>query len=172
MARRPKIREIDTRLGKHKIEAGKVITFPKGLIGFEDQRAFTLLQIREESPFLILQSMLKPDLGLLVGDPYIFMPEYSVRIGDAEQALLQVQSADQIAVLVTVTIPHGHPDQTSLNLTGPILINHDARIGVQVPQADIDPPRLMLRLLNKQDNEPEGDAPKVDPPKNVDDANK
>ena len=109
--------------------------------------------------------MTNPDLGLLVGDPYIFMPEYSVRIGNAEQALLQVQSAEQVAVLVTVSIPHGHPNQTALNLTGPILINHDARIGIQVPQSDIDPPRLMLRLLNKQntadtsaDNASKGDA--------------
>ena len=153
MARRAKIVETDTRLGRQSIDASKIIMFPKGLIGVEDQHEFTLLKIRDDSPFLILQSMNKPEFGLLVGDPYIFLPEYTIRIGDAEQALLKVQRAEQLAVLVTVSIPHGNPNQTSLNLTGPILINHTARIGLQVPQADVDPPRLMLRLLNNRPDE-------------------
>ena len=38
------------------------------------------------------------------------------------------------AVLVTVSIPAGAPEQAALNLTGPIVINYEARVGLQVPQ--------------------------------------
>lgn len=146
MARRTEIVEAQTRLGRQRIDMDKVITFPKGLVGFEEQREFTLLQIREDAPFLVLQSLQDPNLGLLVGDPYTFLPEYRIKIGDAEQNMLQVKTAGELAVLVTVSIPPGHPERTALNLTGPILINHEARIGLQAPQADVNPPRVLLRL--------------------------
>lgn len=149
MARRSEIVEIDTRLGKRMIDTDKVITFPRGLMGFEEQHEFILLQIRDDALFLVLQSLQDPNLGLLVGDPYTFLPEYRIKLGDAEQAMLQVQDAKEVTVLVTVSIPPGHPESTALNLTGPILINHEARIGLQVPQAEVNPPRVLLRLCSK-----------------------
>ncbi len=140
---------VQTRLGLQEIDAEKILFFPRGLIGFEDLRKFTLLQLREGAPFLILQSLERPDLGLLVGDPYTFLPDYHIKVGDAEQALLQVTSASQLVVLVTVSIPHGRPESTTLNLTGPVLINHEARIGLQVPQADFEGPgRVMVCLAS------------------------
>ena len=135
MARRTEVVEARTRLGTRRIDPDKIIEFPRGLMGFEDQREFTLLQLREDAPFLVLQSLQDPELGLLVGDPYAFLPEYRIKIGDAEQNMLQVKTAGELAVLVTVSIPPGHPERTALNLTGPILINHEARIGLQGPKS-------------------------------------
>lgn len=133
-------KEISTRLGRQVVDLDKVIHFPRGIIGFEHRKEFTILQIRPDAPFLVLQSMDDPGLGLLVADPYGFMPDYTLKIGDAEQKLLQVESREQLAVLVTVAIPPGKPEQTVISLSGPILINHGARIGVQVPQTDIKGP--------------------------------
>lgn len=129
-----------TRLGERFIDMDKVIHFPKGLMGLEDKRHFTLLQIRSDTPFLLLQSLDDPDLGLLVTDPYSFLDDYKVKIGDAEQSLLQAKKGEEVAVLVTVAIPRGKPEKTTLNLMGPILINHEARIGLQVPQPDVPSP--------------------------------
>ena len=39
-------------------------------------------------------------------------------------------------MLVTVSVPHGAPEKTTLNLTGPILVNYESRVGLQVPQVD------------------------------------
>lgn len=129
-------RVIQTRLGRQRVALDKVLYFPRGLMGFEDRHEFTLLQLREGAPFLILQSMDDPRLGLLVGDPYSFLDDYPIRVGDAEQKLLRLRTIRQVAVLVTVSIPPGRPEKTALNLTGPILINHEARLGLQVPQTD------------------------------------
>ncbi len=133
-------KEIDTRLGRQTVDLDKVIYFPRGIIGFEDRKQFTLLQIRPEAPFLVLQSLDDPGLGLLVADPYGFMPEYTLKLGDADQKLLQVEKREDLAVLVTVAIPPGKPEETVISLSGPFLINHAARIGIQAPQTDIKGP--------------------------------
>lgn len=127
---------IATRLGKRVIDPDKVLYFPHGLIGFENKREFVLLQIKDGSPFLILQSVTNARVGLVVADPYSFTADYEVKIGEAEQKILKLKTIRQVAVLVTVAIPPGEPEKTALNLSGPILVNYEARIGLQVPQAD------------------------------------
>ena len=140
-------KEIDTRLGRQVVSLDRVIHFPRGLIGFEGHKDFTLLQIRPDTPFLVLQSMDDPGLGLLVTDPFSFLPEYTVRVSDAEQHLLGITRREEAAVLVTAAIPPGKPEETVINLAGPILINHKARLGLQVPQTDgKGPDKLHLRV--------------------------
>ena len=142
MARKQEV-EINTRLGRRRIDMEKVIYFPRGLAGFEGLHEFTLLQIRPEAPLLLLQSMDKASVGLLVADPFSFMDDYRIKVSDAEQKLLRLKSVRQVAVLVTVSIPAGKPEETVLNLTGPILVNHQARVGLQIPQSEGQSPSQM-----------------------------
>lgn len=146
MARNKEI-EIDTRLGRRLIDAGKIVRFPRGLAGFEEERDFILLQIRPEAPLLILQSVSNPQVGLLVADPYSFLDSYPVMVGDAEQKLLEIERMEDAAILVTVSIPAGEPDKATLNLTGPIVINHKARVGLQVPQSTDGPQQVNMHSL-------------------------
>lgn len=127
---------IQSRLGEREVRLDKIIHFPRGLIGFDNVHKLTLLQIQEDAPLLVLQSVEMPNLGLLVADPFVFVPDYSITINDADQQLLQVQSAQELAVLVTASIPPGKPEETALNLMGPILINYRAKIGLQAPQLE------------------------------------
>jgi flagellar assembly factor FliW len=129
-----KMTRIESRLGPRDVDPDKVLHFPCGIIGFERERSFTLLRIQEDAPLHVLQSMNTPALGLLVADPFVFLPDFSLCIGDTEQRLLQAESPEDIAVLVTAAIPLGKPEQATLNLTGPIVINHRLRLGLQVPQ--------------------------------------
>ena len=142
---------IETRLGRQVIARDKIIHFPRGLMGFENQHEFTLLQIKPEAAFLMLQSMSDPRLGLLVADPYCFMDDYQIRINEAEQKILHIAKREQVAVLVTVSIPKGHPEKTALNLSGPILINHEARLGLQVPQMEgLYPTQLFIHKQGEE----------------------
>lgn len=126
--------EIDTKLGRRTIDTDKVINFPRGLPGFEEEREFTLLELRPDAPLLILQSINLPEAGLLVADPYSFLDSYPVVLDDEEQKLLNISSPDDAAILVTVTIPQGKPEGAMLNLTGPIIINHHTKLGIQILQ--------------------------------------
>lgn len=148
-----------TRLGEQHIETDKIIRFPRGLVGYEQCHKFTLLQLRPGSPFLVLQSLDSPELGLLVADPYTFVPEYCINVSTAEQTLLRVTEINQVAVLVTVTIPHGRPDRTAINLSGPILVNYERRMGLQVPQAEgLFPSQVLVYQQTQAQNADEPNA--------------
>lgn len=136
--------EIDTRLGRRVIDPDKIIHFPRGLPGFENEHDFTLLPLRQDGPLLILQSINRKEVGLLVADPYSFLPSYPVVVGEAEQQLLQINETADTAILVTVTVPAGKPENAVLNLTGPIVINHQGKIGLQIPQGFEGPSQVSL----------------------------
>lgn len=126
-----------TRLGERQVSSEGIIYFPRGLIGLEDKREFALLSVKDnDSPFLLLQCVTDPGLGLLVADPYSFIDDYDVKIEGVDRKALKVENIRQLAILVTVTIPQARPEDTTLNLQGPIVINTEARIGLQVPQTE------------------------------------
>lgn len=143
-------RSIATRLGQRDIAEDSILYFPHGLIGIEDKREFVLLQVGENSPFLLLQCLGDADLGLLVADPYSFLEDYSVKLDTAQKRILRISNIRQIAVIVTVTIPQGQPEETTLNLAGPIVINTEARIGLQAPQIDSKYPTHFRPLSDKK----------------------
>nr|WP_321256480.1 flagellar assembly protein FliW [uncultured Pseudodesulfovibrio sp.] len=126
-----------TRLGEREVSSEGIIYFPRGLVGLEDKREFALLSVKsDDSPFLLLQCITDPGLGLLVADPYSFLDDYDVKIENIDRKALKVDNIRQLAILVTVTIPQAKPEDTTLNLQGPIVINTEARIGLQVPQTE------------------------------------
>lgn len=149
---------IDSKIGTIRVSKERIIHFPKGLVGFERFKAFVLVQLREDSPFLLLQSLDNSALGLLVADPYSFLPEYEVVVGEAEKRILQIEDASHVAVLVTVSIPAGDPENTTLNLSGPILINYQSKTGLQIPQtnpkcpAHFMPGKTNLNTEEEQEN--------------------
>jgi flagellar assembly factor FliW len=136
---------IHSRVGPLTVEEDRLIFFPKGLMGFEHQREFALVRVREDSAFFLLQSSSDPSLGLMVADPYVYVPDYRIRIGTAEQELLRLKNIREAVVLVTVTIPTGRPEDAVINLVGPLVINVRERRGMQVPQNQLrHPPRVWL----------------------------
>ena len=158
MAGRSKTILIQTKLGEREVTRDSVLFFPHGLIGLDDKREYVLIPVRENSPFLLLQCVTDPGLGLLVADPFPFLPDYNVKLEQAEKKILRVENIRQIAVLVTVTIPKNRPQETTLNLSGPIILNSKARIGMQVPQTDAKYP-THFRLVDAQRQE---DAPSAE----------
>lgn len=136
---------IHSRVGPLHVDEDRLILFPKGLVGFEHLREFALVRMREDSPFFLLQSTSDPGLGLMVADPYVYVPDYRIRIGSAEQDILRLKNIREAVVLVTVTIPPGKPEDAMINLAGPLVVNTRAKRGMQVPQNQLrHPARIPL----------------------------
>lgn len=134
-----------SRIGPLQVERERLINFPKGLVGFEFERDFALVRLREDSSFFLLQSCTNPHLGLMVTDPFLYIPEYRIKISTAEQELLGLKTIQEAVILVSVTIPPGKPEEAELNLVGPLAINIHLRRGMQVPQNQLrQPPRMSL----------------------------
>ncbi|HCF06096.1 MAG TPA: flagellar assembly protein FliW [Desulfomicrobiaceae bacterium] len=138
-------RVIASRVGKVAVDPASVLTFPHGLIGFERLRDFVLVDFKPGTPFRYLQSLERAEVGFLVADPFAFLGEYRIQVGSAEERILKVRSVRELVVLVLVTVPKGRPEDTSLNLMGPLCLNVRERIGLQVPQAGMRPARVLLR---------------------------
>ena len=62
------------------------------------------------------------------------------------------------AVLVTVSIPAGQPEAAVLNMAGPIIINSQARLGLQVPQCGDGPQQIYMHSLKPVDSEAPAEA--------------
>jgi len=117
-----------TRFGDIEIAEDRVLEFPKGLLGFADQRRFCLLQPNEEACFLWLQSMEDPALAFVVTDPALFIPDYSVPIRTDQMESLQMRSLDDAQVFVIV---NKVGETLTGNLQGPLVVSSSSRVGEQ-----------------------------------------
>ena len=139
---------INSRIGQLVISADKTIRFPRGIIGFESLREFALVEFKPGTPFHFLQSMEMSSMGMMLADPFSFLPSYEIRLAAAEERILRVRSVRDLVILVSVTVPKGDPQGSTLNLTGPICVNVQERLGLQSPQVELGfPSRILLRDL-------------------------
>jgi flagellar assembly factor FliW len=122
-----------TRFGDVEISQDRVLSFPKGLLGFASFTRFCLLEPSNEACFYWLQSLDDPSLAFVVTDPALFVPEYSVPIRPEQVSDLGLASLDDAKVLVIVN----KIDQTLTgNLQGPLVINIASRQAEQLVLVD------------------------------------
>lgn len=127
--------EIETaRFGVIDIDPTRIVTFPRGFVGFPNWQRFVLLPHREDSPFWILQSVDEPALAFVVMDPREAVPDYVARVPAAHLADVAIESevdVERAVVLALVTL-RGGPSGATVNLKAPLIINPDRRLGIQV----------------------------------------
>lgn len=121
-----------TRFGELEISPEAIIKFPEGMIGFENSLEYTLVPHSEESPFVWLQSVRQPDLAFLLMNPEDVVPDYAPTISGHEAEQLGLSEETPRLVYTVVTIPPGKPEDMTINLAGPLVINAEARTGRQI----------------------------------------
>jgi flagellar assembly factor FliW len=110
------------RFGEIDIAEEKVLTFEKGLPGFNDCFKFTIISSEDTAPFLWLQSLDEPDVALAVVNPFRLFPEYSPAVNEADLERIGNPSDEDILALTVAVIPVKYENMTT-NLISPILIN-------------------------------------------------
>ena len=119
------------RFGTSKVEPGKVIEFPHGLAGFEEQRRFSLFHPDEgDVKYFILQSLDDPALAFHITDPSQLGFNFEVMLSDDETALLKLGDPLDAAVAVILWKDEAS-QQIRANLKAPLIINTRERIGLQ-----------------------------------------
>jgi flagellar assembly factor FliW len=128
--------EIKSRIfGEQIIDPNTIISFPKGIPGFENQTRFKLFH-QEGKPIIYwLQSLDDENLIFSVAHPAIFNINYSFVLTDAEEALLQLENIDDVLILILL-----HKDESDSgshyptikgSIKSPLIINGAKRIGMQ-----------------------------------------
>ena len=122
-----------TRFGVIEIAEDRVITFPRGLLGFPDKTRYCLLEPGEDACFFWLQSLDDPSLAFVVTDPSLFVKEYSVPIRPEQMSDLGLDRLEDAQVFVIVNKVDG---ELTGNLQGPLVINTLTRGGEQLVLAE------------------------------------
>lgn len=122
---------LTSRFGKISFSSKEVYYFSKGIYGFPQEKKYVFLKLKEFDPFLWLQSVEKPDLAILLIDPFIFLRDYKPEIPKKELEFIKVQDLKKAKIYVTVTFS-GKLRQSTLNLLSPLMINTEKRLGKQV----------------------------------------
>jgi len=122
-----------TRFGTVEIAEDRIITFPKGLLGFGQFTKFCLLQPMDDACFYWLQSSEDLTLAFVVTDPAQFFPEYSVPVRAEQMEELKLKTLEDSQVFVIV-------DKVGRmltgNLQGPLVVNINERVGEQFVLAE------------------------------------
>lgn len=111
-----------------------VLTFEDGLLGFTDAQHFVLVDIVEDGAFQLLRCLDVEGLEMVVGQPWLFFPDYAPVIGDEDQEKLGIESPEDVLLFCSVTLPEDAAP--TMNLLGPFVVNRHTRIGRQVVLQD------------------------------------
>ncbi|MCX5662774.1 MAG: flagellar assembly protein FliW [Planctomycetota bacterium] len=122
-----------TRFGQVEVDDQRIITFPKGLLGFPRYTRFVLIEPGEDSYFFWLQSTETPDLAFVVTDPSLFVSSYKVPIKPEQMEELGLKSVDEAQVLVIV---NKRGNLLTGNLQGPLVIHLTRWVGEQMVLSD------------------------------------
>ncbi|MED9904692.1 MAG: flagellar assembly protein FliW [Lachnospiraceae bacterium] len=127
--------KVNTRIfGEVDIENEKIIEFPGGIIGFPQLTKFALIHNEEKgvgAGIRWLQSMQEEGFAMPVMDPLVVQPDYNPEVEDELLKDLGELNADNLLVLVTVTVPTDLTKMT-VNLKGPIVVNSQTKKACQV----------------------------------------
>jgi flagellar assembly factor FliW len=122
--------EIKTsRFGILTVDEQRLMTFPRGLLGFPNRQRFALVQTGQGNYFFWLQSVDDPNLAFVVTDPTTFFKDYEVPM--REETLGDLEFSDLKFAQVFV-ICNKLGDWLTGNLLGPIIVNSESRIAQQV----------------------------------------
>lgn len=137
--------KLNTRFGELNIDSSKVITFPKGIPGFEANTRWTLFHELDDKGEQIngvvthLQSMDDGLISLPLTNPNLFGFNYELVLTNEEVDELKLEEPGDLLVLVTLS-DKTHIEKTSeelptaemfANISAPILINVKSHIGMQ-----------------------------------------
>ena len=126
--------KITTRIfGEVEIDDARIITFPKGIIGFPDMQKFAMMYDQEQGLGAIhwLQSIDEPAFAMPVMDPLYVKEDYNPQVDDDVLEDIKPINPETTLVLVTVTVPH-ELEKMTVNLKGPVVINTETRKAAQI----------------------------------------
>lgn len=122
-----------TRFGDLEIDPATILSLPQGLLGFESQTRFVLIDSDEVAPMRWLQAVDEPGLAFLVVEPALFFPDYRAALSADDREHLGLAEGEAPVLASLVVIPED-PSQMTVNLVGPLAFNVEKRLGKQVVQ--------------------------------------
>lgn len=115
--------EIKTRnFGTIAYSEEEIITFPRGLVGFENLRRFLILTYEQFKPLKYLQSLDDPYFSFVLANPQILDPSYSFSLSPEDCRDLDLPEGGGVLLYIIVNLPPD-PEGIKGNFYAPLVIN-------------------------------------------------
>lgn len=114
------------------IDPEKVVTFPKGIPGFEKYTRYRIFH-KQESDLNVywLESCDDADITFTLVDPIHYGLHYALDLNDEEQDVMKVGDPKNLAILLIISKSDTAEVGFNANIGGPIIINIENQIGIQ-----------------------------------------
>ncbi len=127
--------KVKTKLGEMEIEEDKLITFEEGIPGLEDLRKFVIIS-NGSDPIMWLVSVEDENVALPVINPWLVRVDYTVDVPKDVTEDLEIDNKDDVQVWAILVIPHDNPENMTINLMAPILVNTKTKKAKQIIMED------------------------------------
>jgi len=127
-------------LGTQSVDSDTIINFPNGIPGFEEDTRFKLFHQEGTEVVYWMQSLDNDELLFSVAQPSHFKINYNFVLSDAEEALLKLESVEDIFILIILQKNDESSEKPIIkgSITSPLIINEKTLIGFQkhLPKLD------------------------------------
>lgn len=115
-------------------EEKDLILFEEGIFGFEEYKKFLLLAIEDNDngDMLYLQSVDEIHLSFLLINPFLLKADYEPMLPDADMKALAVENAAEDLAYYTLCVIKETPEDSTVNLKCPVVVNVKNRQARQV----------------------------------------
>jgi flagellar assembly factor FliW len=117
-------------------EAAAVISFPRGLPGFETERFFVPIEREATKPVLFLQSLVTPALCFTTLPVESIAPDYRMKLSAEDFSTIGMQAGATTTLRCLVLVCAGKNQPPTANLLGPLVINPENGKAVQAIRDD------------------------------------
>ena len=124
-----------TRFGDLNVNREDIISFPEGILGFEENKRFFLVDPGDKTLILWLQSVDNGGVAFPVIEPRIFKPDYRISLLPSELNSLALSQSSDAVVYAIITIPQ-NVSEMSANLKAPVVINNQTKTARQIVLQD------------------------------------
>lgn len=117
--------------GEVEYEQDELLTFEKGLFGFEDEHSFLLIPFSDAGTLFSMQSVQTPELAFTLMHPFSLDAGYAPVLREEELKELKAEKSEDLYYYVMCTVKKP-VDESTVNMKCPVAINPDTRGAVQV----------------------------------------
>lgn len=143
------------KFGEIEVDESLVFNFMEPILGYEHISKYVLIDYNPDSPFKWLQAVEESSVSFPVTIPALFGIDYTFVVPEEQAKLLDLKAIEDVLTLNIVNIPSGHPEQSTVNLLGPIIININNKNAIQMILQD---DRYSVRQKLFQDGQPSGQS--------------
>ena len=122
-------------VNKQIIDSDKILTFPRGIPGFEKYTTYIVYHKEEnEINAFWLESCDEPKVTFTLVDPGQYGLNYELELTDEERHLLQAEKAEELGIFMALSKKENGGNSApalNANIAGPFIINPRTQLGLQ-----------------------------------------